>query len=352
LRSRVDLHLVANTLKQLNDSAYFEQRLHEFTRHLIGAIEHVLDNPGKYDAAVEETFAKVARSVQSYLSGSTNNEVPYEVVYCLTDALKRWKLSEAVIVTFLTEDRNAHHDFHLRNSDPWLFIEAFITDYDPQGFKLPLVMIGVPRIYAHKPVFCVPLFHELGHFVDHQHSVSAVSMIQNSNLIGPQNGNELSHRREYFADLFAACFVGRSSIAALEAIAPNVSSSLTHPATADRAALVDAFLAGGSHPIIDLVQNALQALQLPTLTPIFQRVEVGADYDDIRTFVPASMEQVYGLFDSAWNYLFDAIDNNRNPWNFSSAKDGDIEVLTNDLTEKSIRNFAIRQAWDVASTGS
>src|SRR5690606_29346435 len=128
-----------------------------------------------YDSEIETTFAYLSRAVQSYLSGSTTNEVPFEVISCLTDALRRWGLSEAAVITSLTED----HDFHLKPLDPWRFIETSIAGYDPGGFKLPLVMIGVPRIYAHKPIFCIPLFHELGHFVDIQYRVTQVSAIQN-----------------------------------------------------------------------------------------------------------------------------------------------------------------------------
>lgn len=351
LRPRVDLHLVANALRQLNDSAYFEPRLRDFTRHFVAAIQHVLDNPGMYDSAIEESFAGTARSVQSYLSGSTNNETPYEVVYCLKDALTRWGLGDAAIVTTLTED----HDFHFKPLDPWNFIEQSITNYNAGGFRLVVAMIGVPRIYAHKPVFCVPLFHELGHFIDiRRYRVSYVSLLQNPALIAAPSGNtqiELAHRIEHFADLFGASFVGRSSIAALETIAAAAPSSPSHPATADRTAVVDAFLGGRSHPIVDALQRALQAVGLPPLKPIFETVDVGPDFDDIRTFSPTRIEQIYGLFDSAWNYLFDAIDTKRNPWGLTPVSDGKVEGLTNDLTEKSIRNFAIRQAWNAVNSG-
>lgn len=346
MRPRVDLHLVANTLRALDDSAYFDERVHSFTRHFIGAIEHVLASPGKYDAAIETNFAYLCRTVQSYLSGSTNNEIPFEVVYCLTDALRRWRLSDAAIVTSLTED----HNFHLKPLDPWQFIETSIADYDAGGFKLPVVMIGVPRIYAHKPIFCVPLFHELGHFVDLKYRVTQVSAIQSPAPLAPAGFNDLNYRMEHFADLFGACFMGRSSVAALEAIAPNAPASITHPATSDRVALVDAFLAGAAHPTIDLLQNALNALSLPRLTKVFDTVDVTPEFDDVRTFVPSSIEQVYGIFDSAWTYLFSAIDNQLNPWQLPDRRDGIVEALANDLTEKSIRNFAIREAWYAAAS--
>jgi len=351
LRPRVDLNLVARALRHLNDSAYFEDRLHQFTSHIVAAIQHVLDNPGVYDAAIEESFARTARSVQAYLAGSTSNETPYEVVYCLKDALTRWKLGGAAIVTFMTEG----HNFHLQPLDPWDFIEKSIANYDSKGFKLVVAMIGVPDLYAHKPVFCVPLFHELGHFVDiGRYNITVTSLALNQNLVAAPGYNpqtEYFHRLEHFADLFAACFVGRSSVAALEAIAGAAAASQSHPSTVQRVAVVEAFLAGRNHPVVDLFQAALKRLQLPELKIVFETVDVTPDFDDARTFTPKNIEQVYGMFDSAWSYLFTAIDQNRNPWALPVRKDADVESLTNDLTEKSIRNFAIRQGWNAATSG-
>lgn len=346
MRPRLDLHLISIALRNLNDSAYFDERVRDFSGHFVGAIEHVLANPGLYDAAIEQAFASLARDVQSYLSGSTNNEIPYEVVFCLADALREWGFGNTAIVTSLTEG----HNFHLRPLAPWQFIQKSITGYDARGFSLPLVMIGVPKMYAHKPIFCVPLFHELGHFVDLSRQITRVSL-----MLSPPSGTptvtDLQHRMEHFADLFGASFVGRSSIAALEAIAPNQPASATHPSTADRVALVDAFLAGKSDPIIDMFQKALSVRGQRPLANMFEAISVGPAFDDLRTYPPGNMKEVYGIFDSAWNYLFDAIDQHKNPWGVPQISDGYIENLTNNLTEKSVRNFAIKEAWRVANSG-
>jgi hypothetical protein len=342
LRPRVDLNLLCKSLRQLNDSTYFEKRLHEFTSHLVGSIEHVLDNPGKYDPAIEEQFANVVRFVHAYLSGSTTNEIPHEVVFCLSNALHAWNQGDAVVVTQLTEG----HDFHLRPVDPWNFIQSTLVDYDSGGFKLPIVMIGVPKLYAHKPLFCIPLYHELGHFIDFQYSLSNVTALLHPARLTHISCNELSHRAEFFADLFASAFVGRSSISALEAIASGAPTSVTHPSTQARAAVVDAFLSQSPHPVIDLFQSALSARGLPPLTPVFQTVDVTAPFKDLRTFIPNDISGVHGLFDSAWKFMFDAIDQKSNPWGLASVTDGDVERITNDLVEKSIRNFALRSKWN------
>ncbi|MGO9134965.1 MAG: hypothetical protein ACLP8A_13100 [Methylovirgula sp.] len=342
MRPRVDLNLIRQSLQQLNDSTYFEPRLHDFTDRLIAAIDHVLQPSGTYDAAIEAAFAGLMRLVQSYLSGSTTNEIPYEVVYCLNDALKRWVNRDTVIITQLTEG----HNFHLMPVDPWQFIQKTLTGYDSSGFDSLLVMIGVPRLYAHKPLFCVPLYHELGHFVDITHKVSEFSLLVSPARIAAPAFDELSHRREFFADLFAACFTGRSGISALEAVAAGHSASNTHPATLQRASVTEAFLNGNTNNIVSIFQSALLQRSLPPLRPFFEPASVSNDFDDLRTFVPNDIEQVHGMLISAWSYMFDAIDQRRNPWNIARLSEGDIEAITNDLVEKSIRNFAIRTVWN------
>ena len=190
----------------------------------------------------------------------------------------------------------------------------------------------------------------LGHFIDLQFSISQVSALLRPSRISSMSCNELSHRAEFFADLFASTFVGRSSISALEAIAPDAPASFTHPSTADRIATVEAFLSQKNHPIVDLFQISLSARGLPPLSPKFHVVDVTGAFKDLRTFIPTGIPAVHGLFDSAWRFMFDSIDNGRNPWGLASITDGDIERVTNDLVEKSIRNFALRRKWDVAAT--
>lgn len=347
MRPRVDLNLISQSLRQLNDSGYFERKLHDFTDKLIAAIEHVLSSPGMYDPAIEADFANHMSDVQSYLSGSTTNEIPYEVVYCLRDALKRWEKRNTIILTQLTE----RHNFHFRPSDPWQFIRKTLTGFDSSGFDVFLVLIGVPRLYSHKPLFCIPLYHELGHFVDVTHKISEVSLLLSPSVI-PFPDVALSHRREHFADLYSSSFVGRAGVSALETIAPNHPPSNTHPATLDRVAVVEAFLNGQPHPLVNFFQNALAQLSLPALSTVYQSVSVQPEFNDLRTFRPQSPEAMHGMLESAWAYMLDVIANSRNPWQLDSMSEGATEKIINDLTEKSIRNFAIRTAWNATANPS
>ena len=228
-------------------------------------------------------------------------------------------------------------------ADPWAFITTAITGFDSGGFNPLLVLVGVPRLYVHKPLYSIPLYHELGHFVDMTIGVTRLSLL----ISPPSSGNvgaEQLHRQEFFADLFAACYVGRSSVAALEIIAPNAPPALTHPATQDRVRLVEDFLGGNAHATIQLFQNCLRTLTAPRLALSHTPPDLNASLDDIRPYVIKSEDELHGIFESGWNYLNAALDHRTPPWS-AALPDADVERIINDLIEKSIRNHSIVERW-------
>jgi hypothetical protein len=337
LRPKVDLYLLRDSLAESAETTYFSGKLEEFTTHLIAAIDHVLANEGMYGPDTIRAFAFHVRNAERYLSGSTTKESPYEIEYCLNAALRGRTKREFLITTALTENQN----FHFLPSDPWDFIKKTISGYDTRGFDAVLVQLGVPKIYSHKPLYCIPLYHELGHFVDIEHSVTPLSLLISPALppVTPR------HRAEHFADLFGACYVGTSSIKTLETIAPRAPSSATHPATSDRITLIQRFLASQPDPLIDLFQNALARLGMGPLQTVFQPPDLKAVFDDIRPYQIADQAELHGIFETAWDYLEDALETRAPPWVKPNTGDGEVERVINDLTEKSIRNMSVKERW-------
>ncbi|WP_157861918.1 hypothetical protein [Methylobacterium sp. Leaf361] len=289
-------------------------------------------------------FARHVRTAQTYLAGSVAKESPYEMGYCLRKALPRWTSRRTIITTALTSG----HDFHLQPADPWQFITKTITGYDAGGYDPLLVLIGVPRIYRHKPVFCIPLYHELGHFVDNTLGVCNYSLLKLPPPTPAHRQLEWYHRREYFADLFCACYTGRASARTLETIAPNAPPSLTHPATAVRVALIEDFLAGRTNQIIDHLQECLMDLGAPALMPLFTLPDISENFNDMRPFVLNTDEHLHGIFEAAWDYLGSCLDARMAPWIAPNFTESDIERIVNDLSEKTIRNMSIRERWSSA----
>ena len=256
--------------------------------------------------------------------------------YCLKAILPHWVKRESLITTAIT----AGQDFHFLPADPWAFIKKTITGFDTGGFDPLLVLIGVPRLYAHKPLYCTPLYHELGHFVDMTLGVTRLSLL----IDRPAHVALIAHRHEHFADLFAACYVGRASVAPLKTIAPNAPASPTHPSTNDRVAVVEDFLKGNPSQIFQLFQQCVSNLNAPALTVMHDAPDLRTPLDDIRPYVIQSERELHGIFESGWNYLADALDQHVPAWS-TSLPDADIERIINDLIEKSIRNHSILERW-------
>jgi hypothetical protein len=331
------LFLVRDSLRQYAETTYFSGNLHLFTTRMLDVIEHVLQNQNILNQDVVRMFAGHALSANRYLAGSTTKESPYEIEYCLQIALRKWTQRDCIIVTALTDEK----DFHFRPSDPWAFVKAALPTFDTKGFDPLLVQLGVPRIYSHKPLYCIPLYHELGHFVDVAGGASNLSLL----IQPPTSPYDQLHRMEHFADLFAACYVGRSSIRALEIIAPANPTTPTHPSTVDRVSLVDDFLSGKQTGLIPLLQTCLQHLKLPPLSIEFAVPSISQSFDDVRPYRIADNKELHGLFHAAWLYFENALDNRSAPWIKTDSSDAEIEAVINDLTEKSIRNASIRERW-------
>ena len=359
MRSRIDLYLLRDAINQLSEMTYFSKRLHDYAANVVKAIDYVLTNESDIAPDILRSFGRHVQRTYVYLAGSTTKEAPYEMEYCLAKALDRWVQRDTIITTALTNE----HDFHLLPADPWGFIKSFLPGFDTQGYDPLLVQLGLPRLYRHKPLYCLPLYHELGHFVDEQSTVTSLSMVAEPALIAIERlglGAEYTdeqkqrvesrHRKEYFSDLFAAAHVGRPSVETLVTIAPSATASATHPSTADRVELVDIFLDGRTTPLIDLFQQCLTQQDKPALTKIFTLPTMSTAFDDLRPYETADEPELHGTLSAAWTYLNDCLDNRRRPWIRPAMSDADIERITNDLTEKTIRNASIRERWTNGAT--
>lgn len=148
-------------------------------------------------------------------------QIPYEVVYAIEKAAKDWGTSNILITTAIIQEANFY--FHSSNRDFFDSIEIELgikINYQP-------VQIALPYIYRHKPLFCVPLFHEFGHFVDTDNGIVTISLLNSSEDVGPDlpdvkasseiaklSGREreywksvvMMHRKEYFADLVGVAY--------------------------------------------------------------------------------------------------------------------------------------------------
>lgn len=337
--SGTDLRLLADNIRQLSETPYFSAQLENYTKELLAVINHVVTSPGHYSDPILRRFTWSIWKAYRYLQGSISREIPYELEFCLRKAVAGW-LSRPCVVTMALVDQK---DFHFFPFDPWDNIKKTITGYKGAGFDALLIQVATPKLYKNKPLYNIPLFHELGHFVDSTLEIVKMSMLQSPPAKGTDPDTELSHRQEYFADLFAAAYVGRANGEVLQEIAGNHAASASHPATADRIALTQGFLAGKKEPRVDLFNNALAAQGAPPLSIKYKRPQITSCFDNIRPYKINGDEELYGIFEASWDYLIDVMNGKNSSW--QGIDPPDAETIVNDLVEKSIRNASIISEW-------
>jgi len=349
----VNLHILARRYTQLSKSAYFDPAFKDFARRTVDAIQHVLDNARNYPDGVIRQFEQHVWRVMQFVRGSRSNDAPHETQYVLRKALKEWIPEEALISSASLEEFN----FFLNPADLWDFIDKSLGDFDKKDYKPLVVQIGAPEAFKHRPIFCVPLFHELGHFVDHHYKISEFSLLQTPPVQTPDGMHpdywrdiNLRHRMEHFADLFGSCYCGEAGNKSLLAIAPDHPASPTHPATIRRVEIVDDFLYNRQNDMVDLLQAALKARTGKCLSTRFKKPNISSALDDVVTYKINDDAELFGIFLAGWEYLHGQLEERTAPWIDAKVDSYIIEKTVNDLIEKSIRNFEIRERWkDVAS---
>lgn len=363
---RSNLQLLLQQLDRLAETPYFSPRLDKYIDDLRDATRAAIakmsaDPPSLNEKLAREVLENIWQLTQ-FLTGSTTKQIPYEVVYAIERAAEEWTPSDLLVTTAIVQDSGFFFQGGRESFFKLVETELGIT------IRGRPVQIALPYIYRHKPLFCSPLFHELGHYVDNAREVVGTTMLQ----FPPETGPDLpgihgvaeapalndaekklwlkivkAHRHEYFADLFSASYVGRAGMEFLQQFCPEDEVTYSHPASADRFALLNDFLEGRANPIIDMFKTTLNQLALPPLTRRFDAVDLAPTLGNVRPFDVSSDRALFGLFESGWDFLMKQWNAGSGDWEHIP-QDDRVDVV-NDLIEKSIRNRMIREAWDAAA---
>lgn len=361
-----NLRLLLAQLDSLSETPYFSSQLDIYIRELREALRSLLSKAEAQPIAINKDLARfIANEVwrlTQFLTGSTTKQIPYEVVYAIEKAAAEWSTRRLLITTAIVQEANFY--FHSSSRDFFDRVEQEL------GIKISHqpVQIALPYIYRHKPLFCVPLFHELGHFIDTSNDVVTTSLLSHPEYSGPDLPNlppssEIAkkpdaekqffagvvrnHRAEYFADLVSAAYVGEAAHGFLEEFIPNQNASESHPSSVARYQLMSDFISGNNNPILDMFQEVLKVRGLPPLSARFQLPDVDDSFGNVRPCKLESDAGVFGIFAAGWVFLTQMNANPSGVW--SSLSKEDAERVTNDLVEKSIRNRMIAEGWDEAT---
>lgn len=339
-----NLRLLQNRLQALDDTAYFDTRITNYVRALRNIIPQLLSASTPVPNELKHFIARQIWRATEFVAGSTMRLQPYEAVYGLQCATREWLKQEPLIVTALIQEPN----FYFQGVHPTFRQLA----REGLGVTDEIVQIRLPEIYRQKPLYSIALYHELGHFIDTTYKLTETVLALNPELSLPgisgppaeaHTQMRFNHLREYFADLFAACYCGRAIKQFLEGIAPDAEASTSHPESYHRYQAIEALVSNQTHGVIAGFNQALTARRLPTLKVRYQSIDVIAPFKAIRPATIKSIEEVHGILGSAWEFLDSAADQAQDPW--SRMAPGDVERVVNDLVEKSIRNWMIREKW-------
>ncbi|RYU60896.1 hypothetical protein EWI61_06375 [Methylolobus aquaticus] len=339
------LHLLRDELTSLSRTPFFSPSLESYLRNLIQILGQVI---AVYDTLPAQTSRSIAQHIwraTKYLKGGTSKTVPYETVYALNLALQDWTTHPSQITTALSEDPD---DYHFWSIDPGKVIRQFLPGV---SFNVELIQIALPRLYRHRPLYNVALYHELGHYVDTHYQISKYSLILSPLPSGTPDHLvqvALSHRREFFADLFAASYTGKAIHKFLAAIAGECRSTATHPATNDRLQVVDDFVDGRANRVVEFFRQILKERDLPSLEIRYTRPDVSGCFNGIRPYRIANDAELHGILEAGWLFGEHALRRNSFPWLHMESED--VSRIVNDLVEKSIRNRMTVLKWQYANT--
>jgi len=231
-------------------------------------------------------------------------------------------------------------EYFFQTTEPAKIIKHFIAGVD---FDVELVQVALPKLYRHKPIYNVGLYHELGHFYDNDYKI-----VKHCLVMEPSLKPEASHLEEYFSDIIAASYTGYAIHKFLSCLVPDEKSCESHPATKDRLKNIEDFLEGKTNKYIDIFNKVITARGLPEIKIRFIKPDIHKCFNNIRPYEIKSIEEVHGILDAAWEFLEMAQKSKDSPW--CDINEFEIHRIVNDLVEKSIRNRMIKEKWEHATS--
>jgi hypothetical protein len=344
------LDLLSAKLNSLAESPYFTPSLEKYLSQTKQVAQALISQSGDLPEQTSWTITESVWSATHYLEGSKSNSTPYEIAYVLEKALRDWIDKPAAITTAIIHDCN----FYFKGVDH--NYQRLVQSELGIALDQEVVQIELPELYRNRPLPCIALFHELGHFVDRHHGVTnlatLLAMRDRGEQVDPSNPpppEEIVNREEHFSDLFAASYVGEAIAHFLEQFAPGDGDSKSHPSTAKRVALIRSFLSGEKSPEIELLQHTLAKLKVPQLEKRFKEPDLVANFSNVRPYDVQDVAELYGVLGMGWRFWLNKPSGKYELWRYLSKSE--VARIVNDLVQKSIRNWMIKEKWNCVAAG-
>jgi len=217
--------------------------------------------------ADELDYARAALDIVFYsvefLDYKTENQIPKRLIFCLNKVINEWIDHGTDKYFIVVSYNNKSDDFHIRAMEQDIVFAAdqlFKTMFGV-GYSQSLIQISKPRYLFEDYLSSIPIYHEIGHFIEKNYQIAHALSRE---VTFPTLGISKIHFEEYFADIFAAQYIGKSAIEPLNYISYHsmTTSNPTHPSNIARQEVVNAFVDGTGTPNAMRIVNELKRVTL------------------------------------------------------------------------------------------
>lgn len=335
LINKTEIYIIKNQLQNLIKYPYAKQEVQIHLNNLINGCDRLLDKYPEYPEQIYYFLSTSLWKAVQFLSGSTINETPYEMVACLDKALGDWYSEKNSLTTALLSEKG----YFFLSSDHQNILKRFFNDTLDIKLDLDLIQIALPKAFRNYPLYNIALYHELGHFIDIKFSI--INLL----LLGDKGeGLSENHLREHFADIFASCYTGSAVLWFLQHCYGDSAANDSHPSTKDRILFVTDFLKGNDNPLINSMIECCDITTRKALKTKFKLPSIEEPFNDFRPVRINDEAELHGLFIAGWEFLRNSSMREKNSWKYYN--EFEIFKIVNDLIEKSIRNYVMVEKWN------
>jgi hypothetical protein len=333
-------------LKKLRNHQYSDNRKEKYRQSILKLVENTIKQKDSTDKVITGEIIDGIQSDILHLENSVLNAIPFELVNSIYEIADEWipEFKKKFVIT-TNRTNNAFEYYIILGSS-----EDYRT-YSKNSFdcELPyeLIYITIPSYLVNDYLSNIVLFHEFGHFIDNYYQITKKLFLNRKDKIEEvleisqsKNIRVESHLAEYFADIFAAQYIGNSDCILLtKAEGFNNRDSITHPADKKRANVVMDFCENKENDIIRMFNEQLNSSKLDILKVRYKKPE-----DSFKDFLPCGLqtkEQISGVLKLGWD-----IWNDKNHKIHTEIKDPTKSYkILNNLIEKSISNYFVQKSW-------
>jgi hypothetical protein len=247
-----------------------------------------------------------------YLNYRREKDLPEELLFCLNLVLAEWLPNSSNDYFIVISYNNTLDQFFFKAYNEG-FLQKFnllIKNLFDLSYKESLIQISKPKFLLNDFLGSVPIYHEIGHFVDRNYQIIE-NLFLNPSFLQGLSAQERecagNHYAEYFADIFAAQYVGRAAMEPLSYAGYGLKDCHTHPSTEKRVRVTEAFLQGtGDSDSIQIIEYLKKAtLDRTNLELKIRNAPLIENPFILLSPVSIDKQGVHGLIVEGWNQWLD-----------------------------------------------